>query len=346
MDSFPQSAVEPFLRAGMPAFRTALRDVTAKKISLGKVSIVCQCGNHLALERRKWSLTRPLYFVYRAGTSLRGSVLLRVHQLAEAMASSVNNPEEIKVVTEELLHKIKPRDSNIIFSKYTLNESNLAWIANFRKSDNHVLVDIVDGFGSAEIDQVCDGYLCSSRTEFRYRLDSGANASYLPHQVDSRWPRFDFDKTSFQMVYMGGKGGSLHLDAVGDIATEVTPLSMTDAATAEAAGRVSGGTHHYSVRKFFGDGVFKPATKAFVAARFGAVFLGSASDEESVLTLGRDYPYLSETSEIDDVSAAVEFAKRSFGGEPWKTAVDVMRRLANETCDVEIGNKMAQMLSK
>jgi hypothetical protein len=98
------------------------------------------------------------------------------------------------------------------------------------------------------------------------------------------------------------------------------------------------------VRVFFGEGVFKPATKAYVAARFGGVFIGSKDDLESLLVFGDSYPYLAESSNLFDVEAVLSYAANTFETPVWDGAVRKMEGLREETCDLFLGAKLAEAL--
>ncbi|MDP4816224.1 MAG: hypothetical protein NWR56_00700, partial [Pontimonas sp.] len=80
----------------------ALVDVISRGWHVRPLPDICWCGEHFTFaEGSGRHLERPLVFVYRAGYRARGSVRLRVAQLAAAVKASVNNPELVRVVTED-----------------------------------------------------------------------------------------------------------------------------------------------------------------------------------------------------------------------------------------------------
>lgn len=346
MDKFPDNIIRPFFRAGRAHWRDGFRDGFLGEFLPSHTSTQCFCGEHRADALDQHSLPSDVYIVYRAGSMGKVSMDVRVKQLANSTVGFLAEPGRLRVVTEEKLQRLSPSGAGLIFSKYTLNESNLEWIKGFRRNGNAIWVDIVDGFGSNGVDNLGDAYICSSLSELNYRQSNARPAFYLPHQVDRRWPGLSFNGRRFGVAYLGGKGGALHLDELGDVQAEFTESVLTDRKLRAAAHRVAAASHHLSIRTPFGDRVYKPAAKAFVAARFGAIFLGSFDDEESVLALGSDYPYLARGSSLAEVRSLIDYASATFLKEPWDRAVARMRDLRRSTCDFSVGLAFAKILGQ
>lgn len=328
-----------FPRAGRRHWLSATADLAFGGRFRGLSGVNCTCGAGHPDQANK--LDRMVFFVFRPGTSSWGSVRLRVFQLASALKSAVQVPDSVKVVTDSQLSNLKVKDADFVISKYLLAPSTFSWLADLRSRGNRVFADIVDGFPSPGIEDHVDAFLCASRSEFTFRLSRGVPSTEILHQVDSRFAPRGFDRARYELGYLGGAGGALHTELVPDLEKRYTKLSMTDSEARRLSRQVERWSHHYSVRTFFGEGVFKPATKAFVAARFGAVFVGSREDAESLLILGEDYPYLAESSTSDSVLQVAAAARETFGGPDWQRAVEVMSKLRRKTCDIQIGGQLA-----
>lgn len=343
MDTFPLSMYRPFLRSGRNNAFRVIPEVFTGELRIRPIDWHCMCGgNHEELPFV--TLERPIFFVFSAGSSGWGSVRLRVIQMARNLKAAVTNPSLVRVVTEEKLWRISPKDADIVFSKFSVRDGNLSWMKSLVPERNRIFVDLVDGWGVSGLDTTVNAYICASRSEYEFRVQRGLVAYYVPHQVDHRWPYMDFTKREFATGYLGGDGGALFLDELNLDAIELTGLFLRDSEVPRLVDSLSRVSHHYSVRTYFGQGNFKDATKAYVAARFGAVFVGSRADEESALVLGNEYPYLASSSSNEDVRAILEFARTTFLGPEWRVAVETMLRLRKETCDLLNGHLLASCL--
>lgn len=285
-------------------------------------------------------------FVYRAGYRTRGSVRLRVAQLAAAVKASVKNPELVRVVTEDShwLRLTEPVD--MVWTKSTLTEDVRSALSTHAAHGHRVLVDFVDGTDIPEIADSVYGYICASRTELNYRAQHGKRAWYVPHAVDTRIPQFDFERESLQFGYFGRPWMAEHLETLSEIRSIPAEESFGDRDFGHLMKTVAQWSHHYSVRSFFGVGNFKPPTKVFVAARLGALFVGSRQDEEVQLLLGNDYPYLSENSSIEEVRTTLQFARETFHAEHWNRARDAMEVVRRESCDAFIAEQLLRSLEE
>ena len=306
-------------------------------------NVECRCG--VCPRSPAITLRRPIFFVYRAGTSARGSVRIRVFQAVSGLRRVVANPGFVSLVTEEQLRGLRLTNVDFVFSKYVLTHENLEWFRGLRAGGNRVLVDVVDGFPVPGLEEHVDAFLCASRSELEHRLSIGHAAVEVLHQVDTRFDPQPFVRSNFIVGYLGGTDGSAHLSEISNISTHFTRLSMSDREARNASRAATRWSHHYSVRTFFGNGVFKPATKAFLASMVGGVFLGSREDIESLLILGPEYPYLARTSALGEVQDMVRYAEETFGGPVWDSAVEVMGRLRRETCDISLSRTLANFVN-
>ena len=336
------SALAAFPRAGRRHWVSASADIAFGGRFRGFAGARCTCG--LAHDATSISIDRPVFFVFRPGTSSWGSVRLRVFQLAGALRLAVNQPKRIAVVSEAQFLKLHTRDADVVASKYLLGSKVPGWLTSARGRGNRVFADVVDGFPTPGLDEHVDAFLCASKSEFEFRSASGLPAAQILHQVDSRFDPQNFVKTEFRIGYLGAPGGAIYTELLPALDKKYTKLSMSNFEAHMLSKQVKLWSHHYSVRAFFGEGVFKPATKAFLAARFGAIFIGSGDDLESRLILGADYPYLAQSSTRDDILSVTALAQETFGGAVWERAQAVMNNLRQRTCDFQIGLDLARFL--
>lgn len=336
-----QSYIRPFFRAGRRFVGGALLDVISRGWHVRPLPDICWCGEHFTSAKGSGRyLERRLVFVYRAGYRARGSVRLRVAQLAAAVKASVSNPELVIVVTEDShwLRSTEPMD--MVWTKSTLTGDVRSALSTHAARGHRVFVDFVDGTDIPEIADTVYGYICASRTELNYRAHRGNRAWYVPHAVDTRIPHCDFDRESLQFGYFGRPWMVEHLENLSEIRSIPAEESFGDRDFVHTMETVAQWSHHYSVRSFFGVGNFKPPTKVFVAARLGALFVGSRQDEEVQLLMGNDYPYLSKNSSLEEVRKTLEFARDTFLAEPWNRARKTMQVVRRESCDAFIAEQL------
>lgn len=297
----------------------------------------CWCGSHLEPAGQNGpTLDRPIVFLYRAGYRARGSVRLRVAQLAAAVKASVKNPELVRVVTEESPLLRSSESMDMVWTKSTLTKNSRSEISSHAAKGNRVFVDFVDGTDFPGIADEVYGYFCASRTELNYRLQRGKRAWYVPHAVDLRIPLEDFSRESLSFGYFGRPWMVQHAETLPGIQSVLAEESFRDRDFYLLMSTVKQWSHHYSIRTYFGDKNFKPPTKVFVAARLGAMFVGSRQDEEVQLLLGDEYPYLSEKSSFEEARDVLKFAEESFLADPWYRAREVMEKVRRESCDAAI----------
>lgn len=339
------SLSRPFLRAGKENFLSAAADVTVGGRFLPTFSQPCYCSSDHRVGDGQ-TLTRPVFFVYRAGTRGWGSVRLRVFQLASALKSVVANPGFVRVVTEQQMSAINPTGAHLIFTKWVLGGTNRDWIRSLRTRNNTIWSDLVDGVPNYGVEELVDAFLCSSESEFRWRREKGVTSVRALHSVDSRFLPQSFHRESFEMGYLGARNNVQLIGGVAPLSTYFTDTSISKKTALRISSSISVWSHHYSVRTSHPEGTFKPATKIFLAARFGALFIGSRDDAESRWLLGDKYPYLSKSSRPKDVICAVEHARETFLGREWETARGLIADVREEACDVFVSQQLARALEK
>ena len=336
-------SVRPFLRAGRAHLFSAVVDVAVGGRFLPKYEPSCHCfdghGRGASI-----TLSRRIFLVYRAGTRGWGSVRLRVFQLAVALRGVATNPRFVKVVTEEQMASVRPTDAHVIFTKWVLTDSNRGLIRRLQRDRNTIWSDLVDGVPDTGVEELVDHFLCSSESEFQHRREAGLTAVRVLHNVDSRFLVRSFDRESLAIGYLGVRDNVQLFPELDCLATHFTDTSMGSRQVLAAATAIGDWSHHYSVRTPVLTRTFKPATKIFLAARLGALFIGSAADIESRLIMGDDYPYLASSSNPNDVKEVIALARESFLGPLWETARARMLLAREQSCDVRVAQQLAAAL--
>ncbi|MEQ9086773.1 MAG: hypothetical protein RIE23_06170 [Pontimonas sp.] len=266
--------------------------------------------------------------------------------MAAAVKASIKNPELVRVVTEE--HKLLASSEliDMVWTKTTLTEDVRSVLSSHAARGRRVFVDFVDGTDLPEIADSVYAYICASRTELNHRTRCGKRAWYVPHPVDPRIPRLEFERNSLRYGYFGRPWMVEHAEELAELECLPAEESLGDRKFDQLMGTAAQWSHHYSVRSFFGVGNFKPPTKVFVASRMGALFVGSRQDEEVRLLLGDDYPYLSENSSLEEVEKILKFARETFLTEPWNRGRNAMREARRESCDASIAESLLSHLDR
>ena len=333
-------SVRPFLRAGRAHLFSAVVDVAVGGRFLPNYEPSCHCVEDHGRGASS-TLSQRIFLVYRAGTRGWGSVRLRVFQLAVALRGVVTNPGFVRVVTEEQMASLTPTDAHIVFTKWVLSDGNRRLIRRLQQDGNTIWSDLVDGVPDAGVEELVDRFLCSSESEFQHRREAGSTAVRILHNVDSRFVARSFDRESLAIGYLGARENVQLFPELDCVATCFTGTSMDSRQVLAAATAIGDWSHHYSIRTPVSAGTFKPATKIFLAARLGALFIGSAADIESRLILGDDYPYLASSSKPADVREVVALARGSFLGPLWETARARMSLVREQSCDVRVAQSLA-----
>jgi len=299
------------------------------------VNLVCSCGENHDQTVFDWSgIDRPLFFTYRHNSESFASIQLRSFQVARLLAQTMP-PQPVHIQPLENLARRRPKNSIIIVGRTGVRPLSEAMLRRFIADGNLVLFDMVDGEVSPLIEHLPHAYVCSSLSEAKAREAKGIRAIVSLMSPDQRCPVADFSGKPFGVGYHGLAKNALHLDTLQDVHAvdyrEEAP-SPGELPMPMDLDVMAGFSHHYSVRAWNpGDG-FKPLMKAYVAARLGACFIGSREDEECRLVLSDDYPYLAKSSSLEDVTTAINYARKTYGGPVWEGAVSDMERLRRLSC--------------
>lgn len=316
------------------------------KIGERQESLKCFCGDDHPTHANRSLQKRTVAFLHDYACRNWGSTVLRSKQLAEFLGEF---DPGITVWYGSIQEYTGTKPDAIILSKTALSlNQSYDTMLDFARGGTKIMVDLVDGDPTLAKrgEQVVDAYICASLSEFEFRTNQDQEAFFVAHHVDSRIPTIDpAEGNQFRVGYAGRIDNAQWL--------EVLPISVHDVDTSdfsigtqELVRFLRGITHHYSIRRHQPWDGFKPGTKPFLAAHFGSVFIGSLADRESMLLLGHEYPYLSKSSNLEDVTEIISLAKRTFQSQLHSSALDRMHYLRKLSCRAKVSLDLHSAISR
>lgn len=298
----------------------------------------CDCHGSTPQQIDWTGITTPITFAYRFGTNHMGSIRLRGHQVAD-MLTSLGAPVPVTVQPLETAYRRRLSGHTLIVLKTALKARLHPLLRSLRRRDNTIVFDAVDGVVPPKIEDFPAAYVCSSLAENFHRQQRRQHTILSLHATDVRIPASTTPNSAdFSVGYMGLAENAPHLEMLSGVFSvpyRETQLEGLSPEFLNAFQRLSHFSHHYVVRAWNSRDGYKPLTKAFVAARMGAVVIASAEDEESRLTLGDDYPYLARSSSLQDVREVIDYAEQTHLGPEWHQAVSKMHELRHMSCPVK-----------
>lgn len=311
------------------------------------VPYFCSCHGNTPQKIDWTEITAPITFTYRYGTAQMGSVRLRARQVAD-MLKSLGAPVPVTVEPLEVAYRRKLSGHTIIVLKTALKKRFKPLLRSLRRRGNRIFFDAVDGLVPVEIENIPTAYICSSVTEHLHRQQRGHRTILSLHATDVRIPFSQSDSpTDFSLGYMGLGDNAPLLEALSNVTTVPYDEAKLEGPLEEFNNpfhKLSKFSHHYAVRSWNLRDGYKPLTKAFVAARLGAVVIASAEDEESRLLLGDEYPYLAPSSSLEDVTSTIDYARDTYLGSEWRQAVSKTHELREISCPVKTAQDLVHGL--
>jgi hypothetical protein len=270
-----------------------------------------------------------LVFLARSATTYHGSRFLRSTQLCEIVQAQLPDLD-VQAATDD--HEVS--DAVVILNKSFLAAASPRQIQGLRARGNVVLADFVDLRPRRSLCGVVDGFLASSHTQERFlrRAYPDKPTFMIPHHADPRIEAGCAEGAAPRVGYFGHLDNARHIKrlAAEGLCDKFFVRLPEDT---HWISRLSDYGVHYAVRRRKLFEGFKPFTKGAVAARCGAVVLADR-DEETIASLGEDYPFFVESTAYEDVCAAIARVRESHGGPDWRAAQDALRRL-DQQCSPE-----------
>lgn len=294
----------------------------------------CPCGKHNEWTSTSAKSAKPIRIVFGAGTEQLGSIRLRGFQAGEFLVSAgYRGP----VILESLqsCYREKPSGSIILVLKTGLKDRYIDALRSIKRR-NLLLFDLVDGKISPEVEKIADGFICSSKSELNYRLEAGQAAKMVHHAIDVRLTSPSLiNQIEFSVGYYGAPENGLFLDAIPSI--KRIPYDkdrlLSESKTGESHPvSLASISHHYTIRNWLETDGFKPLTKAFVAAWLRASVIASRDDPEAPLILGNEFPYLANSSSLQDIEEIIAYAESTHGSDVANRALKAVGKLRQLSC--------------
>ena len=265
-----------------------------------------------------------LVFLTGDHRSFRGSRFLRARQLCRITQKRLDGLG-VQVRTSSEPDEVS--GAVVILNKSFLAVASAEQLSSLRARGNAVLADFIDHPVNPDLAQMVDGFLASSYTQERFLQAAFAKQPTFRvlHHADLRIEADCARGAQSRIGYFGQAYNGLHIEQLAaDGLCDNVHAGRVEAA--EWMARLPDYAIHYTVRAPQPFDGFKPFTKGAVAARCGALVLAQR-DEESLLNLGADYPFLLSSTAYDDVRAAILRIRDSQDSPEWQAAHEAMRNL-------------------
>lgn len=262
---------------------------------------------------------RTLSFVCTGRHRASGSTYLRAFQLAELAARRLASVRvrELGELDEDV------DDEVLIFNKSCLQQEFHAGVLERLPVLRRRAICLADPIDLSVADEVLDGFdgvIASSFRQAEHLANSDARRVFLiHHHVDTRLAGGAKKWDRARIAYFGELVNTLHVDRLGDI-VDFFAVDTTNALYIPWAQHLPFYNVHYCLRRSRAIDGFKPASKLFVAASFGAPVVVEKRDDEARRLLPRDYPYYAESTEPNEVRALLDRVAKSFGKDEWHYA--------------------------
>ncbi len=280
-----------------------------------------------------------LVFLTGDHPSFLGSKFLRARQLC-AIAQKFLDGLGVKARASS-----KPKtasDAVVVLNKSFLAVASPEQVVALQARGNAVLADFVDRPADGYMCRVVDGFLASSYAQERSLREAFPDKPtfLVLHHADLRIPLGCADNAAARFGYFGKAYNALHLDGLASDGL-CDPFDAGQFDAPDWMSRLPDYSAHYAVRARHAFDGFKPFTKGAVAAKCGAVVLAER-DEETVLSLGADYPFLLSSTAYEDVRDAIVQMKEGHGGPEWGAARAAMLDLRQRTKPARIAEGLAE----
>lgn len=267
-------------------------------------------------------------FLYDLINAQKGSTILRSHQVYEIVKG------EGSVLPLHITHDSSGiKNSIVIMDKYSSTFASRAMLRKLREANNILISDPVDDEIIVEKYSQFDGLIASSIKQYAYFKEHfpKMTIAYLFHHADIRLPKKLAPQDEFKAAYFGEPSNMYDFPGLNEW---IQPVPVdTSKQKLGWMSSIANYNFHYAVRsKGYSERVFKPFTKGFTAAHFGANILVHADDGDAGIYLGTQYPFLLK-GELSPkaVIEMMTFARESFSSETWRKGLSVMEEIKNKT---------------
>ena len=267
-----------------------------------------------------------------------GSNLLRGAQLSRICEYSLPGSDYHAILSSD---PDQISGSTVFCTKSALVSLDLQACERLRGRDNVLIADPLD-LDTTRFDFACyDILVASSITQEAYLREHYPTKPvfHVTHHVDLRMPGAQSQQKSFVPAYIGDVNNGFQLS---DVRPRLSILQSKPNET-QWMDEISRFSLHYGVRKRQPWDGFKPFTKGFIAAHFGAPVVVSRNDQEAVFQLGKDYPFYCDET-IESVNEAIKFCQHSFLEACWFLAQDKMLEVQKRSSLPMVSKQLKDML--
>lgn len=298
----------------------------------------------------------PVYMLYAEGHRFRGSVIMRLHQLAQFATRYLGARYRFVPVMMPKA-KLRPHLSAcddltgglVFLSKSMVHNLEPDAFARLKETNRAVLGDWIDrGFRSRHKAGI-DIHLAASMAfrDYVAETEPAARVRLLTHHADPRLEALSFGPLErLAPVYLGHAG---NIPDYPELEGRITMArAKRDSAFADFLPRLPEFNLHYNVRAGLeaDEAGFKPFTKGFTAAACRSNILLQRDVDDAVAYLGADYPYFVEDNTLESVRAGLDFAQDSFGGPDWRHGLEVMRAVAERSSPAHVAGELGAILDE
>ncbi|MEI4487863.1 glycosyltransferase domain-containing protein [Frigidibacter sp. MR17.14] len=295
----------------------------------------------MATTRISRSSDRRITLLYDEASKAFGSTRMRVFQLADILRSQIGGSVSVEVSADPAT----VRDSLVIVHKRSIERLPAEQLADLRQRNDAVFLDPVDMDHRKVIEIPCDGIIACSLQAYRiyrYQREVG-HVHMVTHHAD---PRIRPSGEHFDRPRIG-YFGELANTALPEHHEGLIDVHAVDTKNVNDAwlDQLTHYNAHYAVRRRRGIDGQKPFTKAFNAARSGAVIVCDKDEGDNLHYLGEDYPYFAERGADPRSLQEVCFKLiETFGTADWRYAQEIMRNVGERSSDAWIGREVLDLL--
>jgi len=268
-------------------------------------------------------LSRAFSFVHARSFQASGSTYLRAIQLAQLCARRFG-PIQVRDLAE-LDHDV--RDEVLIFNKSCLQPQFLDGVLQQLPSlRGHALclADPVDLLIADEALAKFDGVVAASIGQAEHLSARLRSPVFLVHHhVDIRLTAAAVELSTARAAYFGELVNTWHAGALNEL-VDFFSVDTTNAMEVSWAQHLPFYNVHYCLRRTRSIDGFKPATKLFLAASLATPVVVERANDEARRLLPEDYPYFTESTELDEVRRVLHRVNGTFGTHEWRRAKAAM----------------------
>lgn len=289
-------------------------------------------------ENIKANLLSDIAFIYSEKYKNTGSTTMRGRDLVQALDKSLESD-----INFQYTSNFDQEGKGIWLTKGVLKDITLEEITKIKDRNLFVAADFVDDKLRKELLKYIDILIASSIKQYIYYK------TYYPdklifridHLVDRRLPSIKVLNEA-KVGYFGELINALHSEGISDLVDiYLVNTKVPDSSWLEDLKKYN---VHYSVRKKQSYDGYKPFLKGFTAAHCDSVLMVARDESDAAFCLPPNYPYFSDTKELNDVRAVLLRIIDGFNSKEWGYAKECMENLKAQSSDKTITDQFKILL--